>query len=109
MEINTNNQVQGLETAQKVSEVKREKEETPGRQAPTTEEESPDYRISLSDASKKAVSELTGAQASGPGPETSALSEKEADQLSQHAADQLSQTNASISNQAMQKAVDLFT
>ncbi|MCB2145435.1 MAG: hypothetical protein KQI81_03110 [Deltaproteobacteria bacterium] len=108
MEINTNNQVQGLETAQKVSELKREKEEAPGRQASLTEE-SPDYRISLSDASKKAVSELTGTQASSPGPETNALSEKEADQLSQHAAEQLSQTNASISNQAMQKAVDLFT
>jgi hypothetical protein len=29
--------------------------------------------------------------------------------VAQHTAEQLSQTNASISNQAMQKAVDLFT
>ena len=108
MEINTNNQVQGLEAAQKVSEVKREKEEAPDRQASPTED-SPDYRISLSDASKKAVTELAGSQAPGQGAGNVDLSEKEAAQVAQHAAEQLSQTNASISNQAMQKAVDLFT
>jgi len=108
MEINTSNQVQGLETAQKISEVKREKEEAPDRQASPTED-SPDYRISLSDASKKAVSELTSAQASGQGAEKSGLSEEEAVQVAQQAAEQLSQTNVSISNQAIQKAVDLFT
>jgi len=108
MEINTNNQVQGLETAPKVSEVKREKEDAPGQQAAQTEE-SPDYRINLSDASKKAVTELSGSQAPGQNAENVDLSEKEAAQVAQHAAEQLSQTNASISNQMMQKAVDLFT
>ena len=88
--------------------VKREKGEAPGQQATQTEE-SPDYRISLSDTSKKAVSELTRSQAPGPSTDRVDLSEEEAAQVAQHAADQLSQTNASISNQAMQKAVDLFT
>ena len=68
MEINTTNQVQGLETATKISDVKREKEDAPGRQAAQTGE-NPDYRISLSDASKKAVSELNSAQAPGQGTE----------------------------------------
>ena len=108
MEINTNNQVQGLESAQKVSEVKREKEDAPGQQ-PAQTEESPDYRISLSDTSKKAVNKLTHAQAPGQRTENVDLSEEAAAQVAQHAAEQLSQTNASISNQAMQKAVDLFT
>jgi len=108
MEINTNNQVQGLGTAQKVSEVKREKEEAPGRQASPTEE-SPDYRISLSDASKKAVAELTSAQAAGQDSEKTDLSEEEAVQVARQASEKLSQTQASISNQAMQKAVDLFS
>ena len=108
MEINTNNQVQGLENAQKVSDVRREKEDSPGQQTAQTEE-SPDYRISLSDTSKKAVNELDHAQAPDPRTDDVDLSEKEAARVAQHAAEQLSQTNASISNQAMQKAVDLFT
>ncbi|MFO7714784.1 hypothetical protein [Desulfosarcina sp.] len=108
MEINTNNQVRGLETAQKVSEVKREKEEAPGQQASQTEE-SPDYRINLSDASKKAVAELTSAQASGQNTEKADLSEEDAAQVARQASEQLSQTQASISNQAIQKAVDLFS
>lgn len=108
MEINTSNQVQGLETAQKVSEVKREKEEAPGRQESPTEE-SPDYRISLSDASKKAVAELTSAQTSGQDAGKADLSEEEAVQVARIASEQLSQTQASISNQAIQKAVDLFS
>lgn len=108
MEINTNNQVHGLESAQKVSEVKREKEDAPGQQTAKAQE-SPDYRISLSDTSKKAVSELTSAHASGQSNNNVDLSEEEAAQVAKHAAEQLSQTNVSISNQAMQKAVDLFT
>jgi hypothetical protein len=108
MEINTNNQVQGLKTATKISDAKREKEDAPGRQATHTEE-SPDYRISLSDASKTAVSELTSAQASGPGTKNADLSEEDAARVAQQTAEQLSQTNLSISNHAMQKAVDLFT
>lgn len=112
MEINTDNpvknQVQGPETAQKISEVKRDKQEAPGQHAAQTEE-SPDYRISLSDESKKAVSELTRSQASGVGTEKAALSEEEAAQVAQQASEQLAQTNSAISNQAIQKAVDLFT
>jgi hypothetical protein len=108
MEINTNNQVQGLESAQKVGEVKREKEDAPGQQTAQTEG-SPDYRISLSDTSKKAVNELTRSQAPSPRSDRVDLSEEAAAQVAQHVAEQLSQTNASISNQAMQKAVDLFT
>jgi len=102
-----NNQVQGLETAPKVSEVKREKEDAPGQHAAQTEE-SPDYRISLSDASKKAIGELISTQAPGQGLKKADLSEEEATQVAQQASEQLSQTNASISNQAIQKAVDLF-
>ena len=108
MEINPSNQVQGTETAAKVSEIKREKDEAPDQRAAQAEE-NPDYRISLSDASKKAVAELVGAQVPGQGTEKTDLSEEEAAHVSQQAADRLSQTNASISNQAIQKAVDLFT
>ena len=83
----------------------REKEEAPGQHAAQTEE-NPDSRISLSDASKKAVTELTRSQTPDQDPEKSDLSEEEAAQL---ASEQLAQTNAAISNQAIQKAVDLFT
>ena len=108
MEIDTTNQVQGLDSAQKVSDVKPEKEDAPGQRTAQAEE-SPDYRISLSDASKTAVSELTSAQASGPGTKNADLSEEDAARVAQQTAEQLSQTNLSISNHAMQKAVDLFT
>ncbi len=108
MEINTSNQVQGLETATKISDVKREKGDAPGRQA-TQAEESPEYRISLSDASKKAVSELTRIQEPGQGNINAGLSEEAAARVAQQTAEWLSQTNLSISNHAMQKAVDLFT
>ena len=108
MEINSNNRVQGLQSAQEVSEVKREKEDAPGQQTAQTDE-SPDYRLSLSDTSKTAVGELTRSQAPGPSIDGGSLSEEEAARVAQHAAEQLSQTNASISNQAMQRAVDLFT
>lgn len=112
MKVNTNHpvssQVQGLETAPKASEVKRDKEEAPGQQAAQAEE-SPDYRISLSGASKKAIGELISAQAPGQDMGKTDLSVEAAAQLAQQAAKQLSQTNASISNQAIQKAVDLFT
>lgn len=108
MEINTSNQLQGLESAPKVSEIKREKEEAPSRQA-IQAEENPDYRISLSDASKKTITELTNSQASGRAAGKADLSEEEALQVAQQASEQLAQANASISNQAIQKAVDLFT
>lgn len=86
----------------------REKEEAPGQHAAQTEE-NPDYRISLSDASKKAVTELSSSQTPDQDPEKSDLSEEEASQVAQQASEQLAQTNAAISNQAIQKAVDLFT
>jgi len=108
MEIDTTNQVQGLDRLQKVSDVKREKEDAPGQRTAQAEE-SPDYRISLSDTSKKAITELPRSQAPGQRIENTDLSEEDAAQVAQHAAEQLSQINASISNQAMQKAVDLFT
>ena len=75
MEINAKNQVQGLETVTKISE----------------------------------VTGMTRSQAPGHGTENANLTEEEAARVSQQTAEQLSQTNASISNQAMQKAVDLFT
>lgn len=112
MEINTSNpvngQVQRLETTPKVSEVKREKEEAPGQQTAPAEG-NPDYKISLSDESKQAVAELTRPQAPDQNAEKADLSNEEAAQLAQQASEQLSQTNAAISNQAIQKAVDLFT
>jgi hypothetical protein len=108
MEINATNQVQGLETVTKISEAKREKEGAPDHQAAQTEE-NPDYRISLSDTSTRAVTGITSSQAPGQGTENVNLTEEEAARVSQQTAEQLSQTSASISNQAMQKAVDLFT
>ncbi|MEE4111899.1 MAG: hypothetical protein V2I40_03730 [Desulfobacteraceae bacterium] len=108
MEINPNHQVRGLEAATKISDVKREKEDAPGRQAAQTEE-SPDYRIRLSDGSKMAVNEPTRAQSPGQGSENADLSEEDAAQVARQTAEWLSQTNLSITNLAMQKTVDLFT
>ena len=112
MEINTgkpvNGQVQGLETAPKVSEVKREKEEAPGQQTAQAEG-NPDYKVSLSDESRQAVAELASSQASAQNAGKPELSDEAAAQLARQASGQLSQTNAAISNQAIQKAVDLFT
>jgi hypothetical protein len=112
MEINANkpvnNEVRGLDNIKKISPVKREKEDAPDLQASRTRE-NPDYRISLSDESKKAVSELAGTPASGRDMEAADISEEEAVQIARQASAQLSQTNASISNQAIQNAVDLFT
>lgn len=112
MEINPSNaingQVQGLETTPKAGQVKREKEEAPEQHAAQAEE-GPDYRIRLSDASKHAVTELTGSQSAGQSTETADLSDEQAAQLAQQVSEELSQTHAAISNQAMQNAVDLFT
>jgi hypothetical protein len=112
MEINTNNpvsnEVRGPENVQKISAVKREKDEAPDPQASQTQE-NPDYRISLSDESKKAVSGLAGTAVSGQDTPAADLSEEEAAQLAQQTSDQLAKTNTAISNQAIQNAVDLFT
>ena len=112
MEISSNNpvsnQVQGLEATSKVDEVKREQEEAP-RQSAAQAEENPDYRVSLSDESRQAVAELTSPPAADQPPGKTEITDEEAVRLAQQASEQLSQTNASISNQAIQKAVDLFT
>ena len=110
MEINTNdpvsNQIQRLETTPKVGETKPEKEEAQDRRAARTEE-SPDYRISLSDASKKA-GELTAPPSSDSGTGQADLSEEQAAQVAGQASAQLAQTNTTIANQAIAKAVNLF-
>ena len=112
MEVPTNNpvsnKVQGLDPTPKTSEVRREREESPQQNTNQTEE-NPDYRISLSEESRQAVAELTTAPAADPSQTKVELSEEEALQLAQQASEQLTQTNAAISNQAIQKAVDLFT
>jgi hypothetical protein len=112
MVINANNPVgnpvQGLDTSPRASEIRREKDEAPERHTAQTEE-TPDYRISLSDASKKAVAELTGPQVSGRGADKPDLSEDAAARLAQQTSVQLAQTNVSIANQAIAQAVDLFT
>jgi hypothetical protein len=113
MEINTtnpvSNQVQGLEATPKASEVKREDEEATRRQAEQTEADDPDYRINLSEESKQAIAELTSPPPAVQDGLNVALNDDEAAQLSQEVADQLAQANAAISNQGIQKAVDLFT
>ena len=112
MEINTakpvNGQVQGLGATQKAPPVKREQEDTPENRATQTDEASDD-RISLSEASRKAVAELAGSQTPEPVKEDAELSESEAAHLAEQTSEQLALTTASISNQALQKAVDLFT
>jgi hypothetical protein len=112
MEINANNpvsnQVQGLETTPRVDAVKPEKDKATGQEA-TQAEENPDYRVSLSEMAKQNIAELTNPLEATQGKTESGLFEQEAAQLSQQTAAQLSQTNIGIANQAMQKAVDLFT
>jgi hypothetical protein len=112
MEINANspvsNQVQGLETTPRVDEVKQEKEKATGQQA-TQAEENPDYRVSLSEMAKQNIAEQINPLAGTQEKAQSDLTEQKAAELSQQTAAQLSQTNVGIANQAMQKAVDLFT
>jgi hypothetical protein len=112
MVINANNPignpVKGLETSPKTTEVKREKGEAPERHTAQAEE-TPDYRISLSDASKQAVAEMSGLQGAGGGADKPDMTENAAAQLAQRTSVQLAQTNFSIANQAIAQAVDLFT
>ena len=112
MEISTknpvSNQVQGLDPTPKVSEVNRQREDAP-RQETAQTEENPDYRINLSEESRQAMVERTPPPAADPSSESAKLSDEEALRMAQQASEQLSQTNAAISNQAIQKAVDLFT
>ncbi|WP_319522081.1 hypothetical protein [uncultured Desulfosarcina sp.] len=112
MEISNNNpvsnQVQGLEAAPKASEVKREEAQVKEQAAPQTED-NPDYRISLSEEAKLAVSEFAAPSVDGQATGEAMLSDEEAVQLAQQTSAQLAQTDTSISNQAIQQAIDLFT
>jgi hypothetical protein len=112
MEISNNNpvsnQVQGLEATTKASEVKREEGEVKEQTASQTEE-NPDYRLSLSEEAKQATAEFAAPSVEGQAADGAKLSDEEAVQLAQQTSAQLAQTDASISNQAIQQAIDLFT
>ncbi len=112
MEINTTNsvnrQAQESQAAPKVDEVNREPDKEKQQHAAQAGE-GPDYRISLSKESRKAVAELASAPAAAQDADQTDLSEEAAALLAQEASEKLSQTHAAISNQAIQKAVDLFT
>jgi hypothetical protein len=112
MEINPNNsvnaKVRGIETTPRTGQVKREREDAPKEHAAQLNGDSDD-RISLSDASKHAVAELTSPTTANRDNAAADLSDKEAAQLARQTAEQLGQTSAGISNQALQNAVDLFT
>jgi hypothetical protein len=111
MEINANNpvnnQVQGLESTPRVTEVKPEEEKNTGQQAAQAED-NPDYRVNLSEMSMQRVAEMNSpTAATQEGPEE-AMTEQEAAGLAEQMANQLSQTNVTIANQAMQKAVGII-
>jgi len=112
MEISNNNpvsnQVQGLESTPKASEVKREEKEVREQVAPQTED-NPDYRLSLSEEGKQATAEFAAPPVDGQAADGAKLSDEQAVQLAQQTSAQIAQTDASISNQAIQKAIDLFT
>jgi len=112
MEISNNNpvsnQVQGLEATTRASEVKREEGEVK-EQATTQTEENPDYRLSLSEEAKQATAEFAAPSVDGQATDGAKLSDEEAVQLAQQTSAQLAQTDTSISNQAIQQAIDLFT
>lgn len=112
MEINAKNpvgnQVQGLESSPRVNEVKQEEEKSNGQQAAQAEE-NPDYRVNLSEMSRQKIAEMTSPMSPSEDETRSDLTEQEAADLAQETANQLAQTNVTIANQAMQKAVDLFS
>lgn len=96
--------VQGVETTPTAGAVNREKENAAETEA------TPDYKLSLSEQSKNAMTELNAPQAADDPSPTTALKEEEAAQLASQVSAQLTrQPNTSLSNQAIQKAVDLFT
>jgi len=112
MEVNANNpvsnQVQGLESSPRVNKVGQEEDKSNGQQAAKTEE-NPDYRVNLSEMSKQKMAEMANPLMAPEDGTNSDLTEQEADSLAQQTANQLLQTNINIANQAMQKAVDLFS
>ncbi|BBO70590.1 hypothetical protein DSCA_45200 [Desulfosarcina alkanivorans] len=112
MEINTSDPmgkgIQGPGRTQKISRVNRERDEAPDRQA-SQAEKNPDYRVSLSGPAESTVSGPAGTRAAGGVGRAAALSEDEAARIARQASEQLAQTHTAITNQAIQKAVDLFT
>ena len=111
MEINTNsqisNQVRGLESPPKTNEVRQEKDATNSQLTQQTKEKAGD-QVNISDMAKEALAEKTNPLANQVAAENE-INEQEARRLSEQTGAQLSQTNTPIANQAMQKAVDLFT
>ncbi|WP_419659231.1 uncharacterized protein Dvar_81170 [Desulfosarcina variabilis str. Montpellier] len=100
------NQVQGLERAPRVNEIKPEEEKTTGQQAAQAED-NPDYRVNLSEESRQRVAEMNSPMtAPQEGPEEN-MTEQEAAGLAEQMANQLSQTNVAIANEAMQKAMGI--
>ena len=115
MQIESNNPVsnlvQGVETTPTAGSVNQEKENAPEQRAAETEgaEGTPDYQLRLSEQSRQALAELSRSQESDTPPPNANLNESEAGQLASQIGSQLSQqTSASITNLAIQKAVDLF-
>lgn len=102
------NQIQGLGSTTKVNEIKEEEEKSTGQQTKQAED-NPDYRVSLSEMAKQDIAALANPKGTDPLATENGLTEEEAADLAQHTAQQLSQTNVAIANQAMQKAVDLFS
>jgi hypothetical protein len=113
MQIDPNNPVgnliQGLEKTPAAGSVNREKEEATEQQTTDTEI-APDYRLSLSEQSKKSMEQL-GQPGMGESIASNAgLNESDAQQLAGRISMQLTQQpNTSLTNLAIQKAVDLFT
>ena len=112
MEINSNDTVGGPmpspATAAKATTAKTDKDDSSGQKADRTDD-GPDYQVNLSENAKNSVSEATPPADVSPPVAGEDVSEEEAAHLARQAASQLAQTNTAIANQAMQKAVDLFT
>lgn len=113
MEVNTsnpvNNQIQGLTNTPKSAEVRPEEEKDTSQQAVSPEEDSPDYRVNLSEMARQNIAETTYPKENNQYAAGDDLDEQEATELAEQTAKQLSQTNVAIANQAVQKAVDLFS
>jgi len=112
MEISDNNpvsnRVQGLAAPTQANAVKREEQEAKEQAAPRTGD-NPDYRLSLSEEAKQATAEFATPSVDGQATDGAKLSDEEAAQLAQQTSEQIARTDAAISNQAIQQAIDLFT
>ena len=113
MEINTSNpvntQVEGLTNTQKNEGIRPEQEREASQQGVQTEEDNPDYRVNLSDMAKNNIAGVTYPKEDNQYAAGDDLNDQEAAELAEQTAAQLSQTNVPIANQAVQKAVDLFS